>query len=374
MRRIGVIDYINLKSGKRKLGTANRIKEFIQKSSGQKLSTDEDYNSASLQLIEEEHDEIHQKLLNYFKWLSNDGLLPGSIHMIFSAIKGWLSANRYLIDPIEMQELKRLIPRNVIITEDAYLNIEKIRSIIAHSDSMLRAFILIACSSGARIGEILTLEIDSIKYWDEEDVYYFKIKSSDSKAGKPHRYYISHEAYKETLEYLKQRDQYADLRSIRTTRSLKKEVINSNNLFMITDNSLRNKLTKALKNADILSVDEESNRRTIHPHSFRKFADTVFKEHLGVNMGNELIGHDEGLSTSYRRYDPKAVAEAYRKVEPFVTILAPADYVEIKERVSADVEKIRAALSAQSLEMVEIKERLQETEELLSLTLGNNKK
>lgn len=350
------------------------MKEFVQLHSDSDLKTDDEYNEASLQILRREHDDIHQMLLDYFRQMISQNFLPGTIHMLFSAFRGWLTANRYVIDPIELKELKSILPKNVIVTEDDFLNIEKIRSILAQSDSMLRAFILIACSSGARIGEILAMETDSIKYWDEEDVYFFKVSHLVAKTGKPHRYYLSHEAYKEVCEYQKNWKQYQDKRANKSYKSLGIKVKDTNLLFQINASGVREKLTRTLQKAGLHDRDEASGRTTIHPHSFRKFADTVFKEHLGVNMGNELIGHDEGLSTSYRRYDPKAVAEAYRKVEPFVTILAPSDYVLIKERVSVDVERVNAALAAQSLEMIEIKDRLQATEELLSMTLAHNKK
>lgn len=200
------------------------------------------------------------------------------------------------------------------------------------------------------------------------------MRYDDTKNQEEHRYFVSHEAYKEITEYLKIRSQYAELMKIRSVKSLGIKVNHSDYLFELRQCSIRRRMIHSLEAAGLYDKDDKSRRTTIHPHSFRKFADTVFKEKLGINMGNELIGHDEGLSTSYRRYDPKAVAAAYRKVEPFVTILAPSDYVEIKERVSADVDKIRSALASQSLEMLEIKERLKSTEEFLAITMKNIKK
>ena len=317
--------------------------------------------------------QLHFALVNYMKAIS-ESYLPGTVHNIFTSIKGWLKTNRYVIDPLEMEELKYVMPKNVIVTKDAYLTADIIKSILAHSDILMRAFILLSCSSGARIGEILQLQTDSIKYWDEEDVYYFDMRYDNTKNQEEHRYYLSHEAYKEICEYLKIRNQYSELREIRSEKSLGVKVSQSNYLFELRQCSIRRRMNHALEAAGLYDKDDKSRRTTIHPHSFRKFADTIFKEHLGQNMGNELIGHDEGLSSSYRRYDPKKVAEAYRKVEPYVTILAPADYVEIKARVSQDVDKIRAALAAQSLEMVEIKERLQSTEQLLAVSFMNVKK
>lgn len=374
MREIGIMDYRKMRSKRGStLRWDTKLKEFIRINSNPAPETDEEYNAASLLFLKQNHDDIHFALLNYMKGIS-ENYLPGTVHNIFNTLKGWLKTNRYNIDSLEMEELKYVMPKCVTVTEDAYLTADIIKSILAHSDILMRAFILLSCSSGARIGEILQLETNSIKYWKDEDVYYFDIPYDKAKNQTGHRYYLSHEAYKEISEYLKIRNQYNERREKRSAKSLGIRVTHSNYLFEMRQCSIRRRMIRALEAAGLYSVDDKSRRTTIHPHSFRKFADTVFKEKLGVNMGNELIGHDEGLSSSYRRYDPKAVAQAYRKVEPFVTILAPADYVEIKEHISQDVDKIRAAMAAQALELVEIKERLQSTEQLLAWTLEDGKK
>jgi len=44
------------------------------------------------------------------------------------------------------------------------------------------------------------------------------------------------------------------------------------------------------------------------------------KLHIPINLANELIGHDEGLSVHYRRYGKKQMREAYRIVEPYLSI------------------------------------------------------
>lgn len=287
---------------------------------------------------------------------------PGTVNSYQNILRDWLRKNKVIFDDLQEEEIKRSAPKNYAVTEDEPLTVEKIRSIVAHADTLLTAFILMACSSGARIGELLSLQVDDIEYMEEYDVYSFRLSHRQTKAGKPHRYFISHEAHQAVTDYLRVRAMYQASRQTKTVKCLGKQAADDNRLFGVTDQAIRKKLDNAVIKANLFSRDTESGRRRIHPHSFRKFADTTFKEVVGINMGNALIGHDEGLSKAYRRYDLRQLAEAYRKIEPYVTIKAPADYIQVKTHIGGEVDKIRAALAAQSLELADVKQRLEYTE------------
>lgn len=306
-------------------------------------------------------EEIHTAVLSYIR-KSENILSPGSLNSYVSLVSDYLQKNKIYFSLEESEDIRQSLPPNYIITEDEALTIEKIRNIIAHSDILLSAFILTACSSGARIGELLSLMPDDIEYLQEYDVYSFRLTHRKTKTGKPHRYFISHEAKQAIDDYLKVRYRYIDSKRIKAHCLKKKADDSAESLFVLSPNSFRLKLDNAVKRAGLYSVDPETNRSRIHPHSFRKFADTTFKEIVGINMGNALIGHDEGLSKSYRRYDLRQLAEGYTKIEPHITIKAPADYVLVKTQIGGEVDKIRATLAAQSLELAEVKQRLEYTE------------
>lgn len=331
----------------------------------------EDAEAAAVEYFARPKEEQKKLIISYIKYLTKTKT-PGTVNIYAAMIRDWHKKNKVLFDDSDNDDIKQAIPPNYSITEDEALTVEKIRAILSHSDAMLRAFILVACSSGARIGEILSLQPGDIEYLEEYGVYSFRMSFRKTKAAKPHRYFISAEAKQAVDDYMRVRHMFISSRAIKTTSCLKHSAHTDNRLFVLAPNSVRYKLDGATKKAGLYSIDSESNRARIHPHSFRKFADTQFKEIVGLNMGNELIGHDEGLSKSYRRYDLRQLAEGYRKIEPFVTIQAPADYVEVKTHIGGEVDKIRASLAAQSLEMAEMKQRLEHTELMLEIARKHN--
>lgn len=327
------------------------------------LSDAEAYAANYLQLPTEEQAKHIFQYLGFLK----ETKTPGTTNMYLSIIRDWHKKNKIRFDDDFGDEIKQALPPNYSVTEDEALTLEKLRAIVAHADPLLKAFILLSCSSGARIGEIMSLHYDDIEYFEEYDAYSFRLSHKATKAGKSHRYFFSHEAMQAIDDFMKVRPQYIRSRSSKTQHCLKHEEKVSDSLFVLTSYAVRLKLDTAVKKAGLHSVDKQSRRARIHPHSFRKFADTQFKEVVGINMGNELIGHDEGLSKSYRRYDMRQKTDAYRKIEPFVTIQAPGDYVQIKSRLGGEVEKMQATVAAQSLELAELKKRLEFTEIVLEI-------
>lgn len=323
----------------------------------------EDYAAEYLSKPQEEQEAA---ILRYIEELK-EVKTPGTTNRYSAIVCNWHKKNKIRFSDDFLDELKQVLPPNYAVTEDEALTVDKIRSIVSHSDSLLRAFILVACSSGARIGEILSLKSDDIEYLEEYDVYSFRLSHKQTKGGKAHRYFISHEAMQAIRDFLKVRPQYVASSAVKSAKCLNRPTADNDCLFVMSSNAIRTKLENATKKAGLHSVDTESNRARIHPHSFRKFADTQFKEIIGVNLGNELIGHDEGLSKSYRRYDLRQLAEGYKKIEPYVTIQAPADYVQYRTQIGGEVEKIRATLAAQSLELAEMKQRLEYTETKLAI-------
>lgn len=357
---LSISDYANKREKSKRMRISSLLNIFRTLSDKPEMTLEEAEIYAA-DFLTQPAEEIYQAVLSYIRKAENT-LSPGSINNYVSLFFDYLRKNRIYFNKDELDDINRSLPPNYIITEDEALTVEKIRDIIAHSDTLLSAFILAACSSGARIGELLSLMPDDLEYLEDYDVYSFRLTHRKTKSGKPHRYFISHEAKQAIDDYLKVRYRYIDSKRIKAHCLKKKPDESEESLFVLSSNSFRLKLDNAVKRAGLYSVDPETKRSRIHPHSFRKFADTTFKEVVGINMGNALIGHDEGLSKSYRRYDLRQLADAYRKIEPYVTIKAPADYIEVKTHIGGEVDKIRAALAAQSLEMAEMKQRLEYTE------------
>ena len=160
-------------------------------------------------------------VINYTRLLGQTKT-PGTTNNYITLILDWHKKNKIRFDEDILDDIKRLLPRNFVVTEDESLTVEKIRTIVSHSDPLLKAFILTACSSGARIGEILSLRYDDIEYFSEYDVYSFRLSRHQTKTGKPHRYFMSHEAMQSVNDFMRVRNQYLTSQMVKATRCLHK--------------------------------------------------------------------------------------------------------------------------------------------------------
>jgi len=81
---------------------------------------------------------------------------------------------------------------------------------------------------------------------------------------------------------------------------------------------------------------------------------------MSINMANEIIGHDEGLSKSYRRYDKQTIREEYCKVEPYLTVLAPANYADLQGTTQKELRAQQETTAALAAKMLSMEQELKE--------------
>jgi hypothetical protein len=78
---------------------------------------------------------------------------------------------------------------------------------------------------------------------------------------------------------------------------------------------------KALKAANLHSVDKSTGISSIHIHMLRKYFLSQIKLKIPYEMAEALAGHTTYLSTAYRRYSRQQFAEYYLKGESALLIL-----------------------------------------------------
>ncbi|HJK77562.1 MAG TPA: site-specific integrase [Methanocorpusculum sp.] len=249
------------------------------------------------------------------------------------------------------------MPRICTVHEDHPLTRQEIQSILSHADPLMRALILLLASSGMRIGEALSICPDDIRLGEPSAVH---LSRDRMKARTAHTYYFSSEAQAAISEWLKVRDAYLTTAGVRTRLCLKHKTSRSSCIFPLSAATIREKFVRILKAAKLYELCEESGRATITLHSFRKWSESTMKLHIPINVANELIGHDEGLSKSYRRYSDQQIKAAYLSVEPHLSVLAPPDYSELREHTASVLAEQQATTSAIAAELVKMKAELDE--------------
>lgn len=313
----------------------------------------EELNECSLRYLEE-HDDHFLQLMRFIK--ANRHKAPLTIHHEVNHVQYWLKWSGIELSVAECAKLKNMMPRPVVLTEDEVLTPDKIRTLLNHSDVLMRAFILLLCSSGMRADELVKIRFEDMR---EDGCRRFHIPAERMKARKPHDYRYSDEAHDALLEWLKVRDDYVARADLKTRRCLQHKKDHSQMdefIFPFSYALFSVKLHNVLESAKMLRKDETTGRCTITFQAFRRWFDSTIKLHMSVNLANELVGHDEGLSSNYRRYPQEMLDEAYHDVEKYLKIFAPDDYANMKgefARMLQNQETTTAQLTAEILKQKE---------------------
>ncbi|MDV0441713.1 tyrosine-type recombinase/integrase [Methanorbis furvi] len=240
----------------------------------------------------------------------NHNLSPKTINLYFQVTLLYLRECGLASDEAQLRRLKKIRPKNRPITREAELTREIIRTILVHADVRQRAEILIAASSGMRIGEILRITFDDINLTaSPEEIY---IPSHITKNETSRTVFISKEAAVALREWIFVRNGPHMLKG--------KEPAADNRIFPYSVTNETAKLNRLLQASGTYRIDPQTRRSLIHFHSFRKFFLTEFKLAASAEVAEELAGHTGYLSGSYRRLSKRDMQEEYRKAEMRLTI------------------------------------------------------
>lgn len=305
------------------------------------------------------------KFREYCESLKRAGIAPSTALTRTSSVRRWYSWNNIVFSPQEQAILTSIQPRAVHVSEDEDVTAEQIRGLLHHSDVMMKALILLAVSSGARINEILNLRYSDLV---EGTPCGFHIPRERMKAGRAHTYFYSEEAGRALEEWSKRREEHLRRARVKIERCLKQKAGEpcEELIFPICYNTARERLRRTLKAAGLLRRDDVG-RDTVHFHSFRKFCDSEMKRHIPPNVANALIGHYEAGDVSYRRYDKEMLKAEYLKCEPYLTILAPAGYAELQTTTQRQISETNATVSALANRLVEMEREYAALREFVSV-------
>ena len=87
---------------------------------------------------------------------------PLSARQVFNQVNEFLSMNDVVISPKDIKRARNKLPKGGVATQEKDMDIETIRSLLAHVDVKGKALILTLASGGIRIGELLTVTLKDI--------------------------------------------------------------------------------------------------------------------------------------------------------------------------------------------------------------------
>ena len=204
-----------------------------------------------------------------------------------------------------------------------------ILKILEHLDTRGRAILYTLISSGARLGEVLSIDLRDLDL--DSRPARFRVRD---RAGKGSRVaFISREAEGAIRVYLIVRDRFLASSLSRGGKG------DPGLLFPLGTRSFEQIWALALSKARLERFDPITERRTITPRATRQFFMSQMGTALPETVVEELIGLAGHLPESYRRYTEGELAEAYLKGERAVTLHTSQPKERVERRI-AELERL----------------------------------
>lgn len=264
---------------------------------------------------------------------------PTTIEVAVNAVKGYL---RYCGIRIYSEDYKQVVkmPKKIKTHEDPITK-ELLVRLLQNVSPKLQTIILVATSSGMRIGELVQITISDIDF--ESNPTKIKIRAETTKTKESRETFLTQEATKSLKGYLKKyfgweegrpnnhisntmifgRTSFSNTK-IRDDTKFKSHVVSAaKSLLQVT-------LENSLKKTPDLNIRNEDGRFVIHFHGFRKFFRTTVGNAVGRDYAEALIGHSFYMDTYYN-LPPDKKLEMYLDAEPFLTI---SDFQTVEKKIT----------------------------------------
>ncbi len=318
-------------------GKENGFRKFLQ----------EKYNCTEIQLvtrIQNKELDVYNVLNEYAIFLDKKGVKPKSIRLWFTVVKGYLT---HLQVEVFSEKCKQRIklPKIRRVKKEA-LTKEILIKLLRNLDAKLETAVLVAISSGMRVGEIAGLTLSDVDF--NSDPVKINIRAETSKSREDRETYLTNEASEALKDYLKRyfgwkddstNSQLEGLRIFGRTSKIK----NGNRKItgrlpkqeeQLSDAMLLQKtLLRRIGKVPELNRLARNGRKVIHFHAFREYFYTIVSNISGSNFAHALMGHHEYLDTYYTLSEKQQI-QLYQKAIPYLTV---SDY----NKIERDLEKIQ---------------------------------
>jgi len=271
------------------------------------------------------------------------------------------------------------LPR-VVLAYQKGLTKEIINRLVRLANPKLATCILVACSSGMRLGEIMQLKLSDIDLTTNPTT--ILIRADTTKTREARITHFSSEATNALKDYLtrlnlpKKNDDYVFLLQHKDrikmakhdNRSDRLENLESQLESMIpeeryaksvqtTCHNLQQQLTRIIKDNPELNKKTENDRNEIHFHAFRYFFKTQVTDAHESDFAEALMGH-KSLKLVYYRQNAKKRQKTYLDVEHALTISETEKIDENYSELQRDNLELRGIVDNLSRQFSDLEKRI----------------
>lgn len=260
----------------------------------------------------------------YFTFLAS-----GKKPLASNSIRNYLTISKDFLNflgcKIYIEDIKQRfrLPKSRHIYEEG-LTKETINRVIRFSNPKLATSILMLCSSGMRISELLQLRLQDIDFTKNPTTV--MIRADTTKTRETRITCISSEATNALQDYIK-RYSITNHLFIKDNHKSEEDYIKN---VVVTRQSFERMLRHVRNNIPELNKKNENGRNAIHFHALRAWFKTQVTDAHQSDFAEALMGH-KSLKLVYYRQNDKARAQTYLDIEHALTI---ADTEKINENFS----------------------------------------
>ena len=285
------------------------------------------------------------------------------------------------------------LPRKIYTFEKG-LTKETINRLIRLANPKLATTILIACSSGMRVGEITQLRLCDLDF--SQEPVSVTVRAETTKTRETRITHISSEAVSALKDYLarkkpgiKNQDylfllQHEDRLKILRNRleknnyennGLKKmdqkniRILESNlkhiskeeryaKSVLSTNHNIEKQLSVLIKNIPELDTKNDNGRNSIHFHAFRAWFKTQVTDAHQSDFAEALMGH-KSLKLMYYRQNEKARAQIYQDVEHALTIAETEKLDQNYTQIQKENHELRGIIDNLSRQLQNLEKRIE---------------
>ncbi len=263
---------------------------------------------------------------------------------------------------------------------------EIINRLVRLANPKIATIILMACSGGMRIGEIIQLKLSDVDFTTKPTTII--LRKETTKTRQTRVTHITNEATKALQDYLKKyhtkensnndyifletqenkiakvkdklergsfRNKFFKNQARKRLERLEEDLktLGSESLYIrcvnATSVSLENQLRRIISGIPELSMKNDNGRNAIHFHAFRAWFKTQVTNAHQSDFAEALMGHTS-LKLVYYRQNDEQRAKIYREIEPVLTISDTEKIeksFEVLQEENRDLKKIVEGLSIQ---------------------------
>jgi len=288
-----------------------------------------------IQNLKDEEIDVYELLREFIIYLDKLEVKPKGIRAYLSGVKGFI---RYSGIKINSDDFKyRVKVPKLIKTKEIPLTKQMIIRVLHNCPSKLQTSIMVACSSGLRIGELVQLKLSDIDF--DSKPTKITVRGNTSKTRQSRETFITTETTNVLKDYLSRyfswkknndnshlNERYIFGPLSNKGRPSKKPGYNVESAKLTLQKILRNHVSTIPE----LDITNENGYKAIHFHGFRKYFRTIVGNVCGRDFSESLMGHQFYMDTYYQLSDDKK-RELYTDVESHLTL---SDFKEVENKIT----------------------------------------